>query len=618
VKPLEPLTRREGAALAFILVVALALRVAVILSARADILFDHPVVDEESYVRLARGLVAGASLDPKVWWQPPGLVYALAVVFRLAGPGLLAPRLVQAAVSTASCGLAFHVARRLFTTPIALATAAICAVHGVLVFESGELLPPTWILAADLIAVALLLRAGDVRTPASALSAGVAFGVSAVFAPTVLPFAALSAAWLRRPVLAAALVVGVLVPIAPVALGNWNRGHEIVAVSSNGGANFYIGNNEAYDATLALRPGRHWEELMDEPGRAGASLPGAASSYFARKGLAFYGAHPVAATALLLRKVFLYFDGEEIPRDTDIYAERAASPLLGVLVGRGVLFFPDGLLIPLALAGAVVLWRDRRALFVPYAFAATMAIVTATFFVTARYRVSALPFFAMFASAAVARARASRVVAAVFLVSVVPLNLPTRELSTSFGAEVELYRGLAFLRERHDPRTASLHFRLATTIDPTDARSWFELGNALDVVHDPTAVDAWQHAAALDPWDSRARRRIASALTQRGDVEGAIAALRANLDAHARDDAHYAPDHLNLAFLLAQEHEWGGAIDELRAAARSDPSYFGAHVAGFTRAVRDTPGMDEPRFQSALAGLTRDAASPRDPSAVAP
>ena len=57
--------------------------------------------------------------DTRPWFHPPGLVYALATIFSLAGRGLLAPRLVQALLWTASCGLTYLIARRVFERRVA-------------------------------------------------------------------------------------------------------------------------------------------------------------------------------------------------------------------------------------------------------------------------------------------------------------------------------------------------------------------------------------------------------------------------------------------------------------------------------------------------------------------
>ena len=606
---MEARDRRIAIALAIVLAVGFALRVAYILGQRGDLLFDHPVVDEETYVGIGRALADGHPTDPGAWFQPPGLGYALAVVFRIFGPGLLAPRLVQAVVSTASCALAFLVARRLFSARVALAAAAICAVHGVLVFESYELLPPTWMLATDLGALWLLLRAGDERTPKSALLAGVGFGVAAAFGPTVLPFVLFAAAWLRRPALVGALALGVALPIAPVAWGNWQRGHEVVLVSTNGGVNFYIGNNERYGDTLAIRPGEHWMALQDEPKQVGIFEAGARSGWFYEQGRAFWREHPASAIGLTMRKLYLFFDGPEIPRDTDIYAMRGDSPLLRVLV-TGPPWLPDGLLVPLALVGAVVCWGDRRRLLPAYAFVAMQALVVAAFFVTSRYRMPSLPVLAMFACAGVERiASASRgqraMAAAGFAALAVALNVATRESSTSFAAELDFYRGVASQRHLRQPEHAIEYFRRAAAEDPSDARPWFELGNSLDRIgRVDEAIEAWRRAGQADPWDARPRKRMSIVLAKRGDLDGAIAALMEDIGSRARPDAFYASDHINLALLYAMKRLDSQAIEELGSARAADPVWFRTNIGGFAHSVASTPDLD-PAFRDAVAAAAR-------------
>jgi 4-amino-4-deoxy-L-arabinose transferase-like glycosyltransferase len=630
----ERRARRELVVLALVLAAALVVRVGYILGQRGDVLFDYPVVDEERYVAMARALAHGQTADPRPWFHPPGLVYSLSLVFRVFGPGLLAPRLVQAVVSTASCAATYVLARRWFSGAVALGAAAACAVHGALVFESYELLPPTWILAASLVALWLLVRAGEQATPGRAAAAGVALGVAALFGPTVLPFGAVAAWWLRRPALVAAFVGGVALPIAPVTYGNWQRGREVVLVSSNGGINFYIGNNERYEETLAIRPGEHWDELMSEPARAGVRGASAASWYFTRKGLAFWRAHPLEAAGLYARKLYLYFDGPEIPRDTDLMAARRQSALLRALVWRGPPWLPDGVLVPLAIVGAALCRRERRRLVVPYAFVAEQALVTAAFFVTSRYRVPALPVMAMFAGAGVdgivrawhagaaagTSARAGegvragvgaawrRVAPAVAALAVaVPLNVATRESSVSYAAEADFYRGLERRNYLHDSVAAVDDFRRAIRQDPRDARFWFELGNTLEPLHrSGEAVDAWRHAADLDPTDPRPRRRIAFVLAQGGDLDGAIAALQANLAAHARaDERSCAPDHLDLFLLLARARRFGAALGELRAAQAADRAYTSAKLPGMVRAALDDPHVDDGAFWQSVAAACR-------------
>ncbi len=596
-----PLVQRERVVLLAVLLVALALRLGYVLSQRSDVLFEHPILDEQRYVDDARGLATGHVAEDQPYWQPPGIIYFLAADFRLFGPGLTTPRVAQALVSTAACLLLFAIARRLFGTRVALAAAAMLALHGVLIFESAELLPPTFALTLDLAALWLLLRAGELERARTSFTAGLALGVSALFAPTVLPFAVLAALWLRRPRLILALALGVALPIAPVTARNHRPEGEWVLVSTNGGLNFFLGNNPRYQETFSLRPGRHWEELTDEPRRAGIAQPGAQSAYFARQGRAFFRDEPAHAIGLCAHKLYLFFNGGEIPRDSDLYAARARSPLLAALVWPGPLRFPDGVLIPLALIGAALWWRERKRLALLYGFLALQALLGAAFFVTARHRVPALAIFALFAAAgAVELLRRPRALAA-FAALVVVLNLPTRESTLSFAAESDFYRGVAFLREKHDAATAADYFRRSAAGDPSDPRPWFELGNALDASgRRDEAVDTWKRAAAADPWDVRPLRRASMVLSRSGDLAGAIAAIEANVGTKLREDAIYAPDWLNLAFLRARSGQLDRAIEELRKAARADPLYFGQHAPHLPRA-----DIADPRFAQAIDDLLR-------------
>jgi tetratricopeptide (TPR) repeat protein len=502
-----------------LLFVALALRVGYLVSQRDDLLFEHPILDEQRYVDAAR------QGENRPYWQPPGVIYATALALKIS-PSLWAPRLVQSLVSTASVLILFLLARRFFSQRIALAAAAILALHGVVIYQAWEILPATWILFFDLLALLLIEMEYS-------FFGGLALGVSAIFSPVILPFVPFAAWRLRRPRRIALLLAGVLLPILPVTIHNYSFDHELIPVATNGGLNLYIGNNENYDQTFALRPGRHWEELTSEPERAGIRLPGAQSSYFTRKALAFMSAHPARAAGLYLRKLYLYFNGGEIARDSSI--------------ALSWFHFPDGILIPLALAGALLIFEKR--LWLLFAFVAVQAAVTAAFFVSARHRLPVLPLFALLAAAGAARLNRRSVAALVILL--VLLNFPTRESKLSLAAEKDFYRGVACLREKHDPAGALEYFRAAT--NSGDERAWFELGNSYSTLGRlDEAIDAYGHAAAIDPWDSRAFRRKAIAQTKKDDLKGAAETLRTLIDSHQHEPSHYDPDRNNLEWLEKQ------------------------------------------------------------------
>lgn len=571
-----------------ILVIAFALRLTYVVAQRSDPLFAHPVLDEDEYVKAAHSLVEGHG-DPRPYWQPPGIIYTLAATFEVSND-LVVARLIQILVSVASCGIVFLIGRRLFDPRVGLVAAAITAVHGVLVFECYELLPATWIVFWDLLALWLLLRATDNGKPLAAFATGLALGISAVFSPTILPFVIVAAILIKKPIAIAALVAGVILPIAPVTCHNHQHG-ELVLVSANGGLNLFLGNNADYEHTMAMRPGREWELLTSEPNRHGSPQPGAASTYFSHRALGFAASHPISEAGLLARKTYLFVNGTEIPRDTDIYAAR--SGVLSALVWPRPLAFPDALLVPLGLLGIVALWRERRRLAAPLALLVTLAVTTIVFFVSSRHRAPALPLFALFAGAGAFRialwpARARGIALAALAAGIVVTNVPTWETSQSFAGEADFYRGLAAT----DPAAARAAFTRATEQNPNDARAWFELGNRLE---GRDAIAAWQRAATADPTDPRALRKVVQTLTQLGDLDAAIAAQRSAPTLRASD-------HMNLAFMLAQRNRTSEAIGELHAALAGDEVYVRSHEQSLLDAARTNPAIS-PEFIHALETL---------------
>ncbi|AUX44441.1 uncharacterized protein SOCE26_059050 [Sorangium cellulosum] len=609
--PAAGASRRERLALGAVLAVALLVRLVYLHELRGDVLFDNPPLDEERYATAARRLLGGSPFDHRPFWQPPGILFVLAATFRVAGDGLYAPRLLQALAGTAACALAWVLARRLFGPRVAIASAAVVALHGLLVFAGGELLPAAWAGLLDLAALVLLLDAP--RSAARAAGAGVLLGLAALFTPVVLPFAALAALVLfrtrERRVVPWAFAAAVLVPLLPVAAYNYLRSGELVLISTNGGLNFFLGNNERYLETLAIRPGPRWTELTQEPWRAARiSEPGAASSWFFRRGLAFWAAHPIDALGLYLRKLWLFFHAVEIPRDTDLYAVRAESRVLRALVGPRATGWPDVALIPLALVGIATSLRDRARPLLPLAFVAAQAAVYAFFFASARYRVPCVPVLAIFAAAGVAaiaraapRARAALIAAAAALA--LACVVPVPEATMTPAGERDLYRGLAH-RRLGDVDRAALHLRRATQADPGDPRPWLELGNALDARGQTVeAADAWERAAALDPWDLAPGRLASAARARAGDRAGAIRALEANVAAGKRAPQDYAVEQMQLVALHLDGGDTGAALRALRAAAAASPGHARSRAREIARAHR--AALPDPAFWAAFDALVR-------------
>jgi hypothetical protein len=187
---------------------------------------------------------------------------------------------------------------------------------------------------------------------------------------------------------------GLVLPILPVTLHNALVGHDFVPIASQGGVNFYIGNNPVADGYTAIVPGTRatWWGGHDaavaiaEHARGRALRASEVSRYWTAEGLAFLRADPAAALRLYVRKLYLFWWGAEISNNEHIYFLRRYSLPMQATLWHAGLYFPFGLVGPLALLGMGLAWVRLRARVVPLvAFVALYMISVVLFFVCARY-----------------------------------------------------------------------------------------------------------------------------------------------------------------------------------------------------------------------------------------
>ena len=517
-----------GSSAVIVFVIALALRLAHVLALRSSPYFHRPVLDAETYYWTARALAEGQGWDQLVYWQPPGYPYFLAAIFWLAGPGLLLPRLVQAGLGALTAALACAVGTRVFGRGVGLGAGLVVASYGLLIYYDGELLTPSLAICLLMATLYCAVRAPAEPRGVGWIATGLLSGLTAVVNAPMLVLVPVLAIAARR--WAIYCLVGAAMAVAPVTLRNWVQGGELIFISLNGGINLYLGNNPRYDATVGMRPGQDWQALLRAPRLHGAAGAGPASEFFVARVMRYVLRDPVGFAALQARKIGLLVAGGEIPRNQEIYPARAWSPVLrGLLWKAPGLAFPFGLLLPLAVVGLGVAWRQAPVL---AASLVLLGFTVVAFFVTARYRAPMVPLLALFAAAGVrwaiveatgrARVAAAVVAAAVYLAS----NVGQGPMPVRMNADAE--QGLAHWLEREGrrPEALALYERTARAA--------------------PSSFDAWYGTAQL-----------ATVLGQREKAGAALAAIRA-LD----------PEFSDTALLLARAALDAGCGAEAAAFAR--------------------------------------------------
>jgi tetratricopeptide (TPR) repeat protein/4-amino-4-deoxy-L-arabinose transferase-like glycosyltransferase len=612
---------------------AVALRIAYCLQVRDAPLYLGLGLDAKFYHRWAERIAAGDWIGHHVFFMGPVYPYFLGVIY-LFGGGPFAARIVQAFVGGVTALLTGYLGREVGGRWAGVLAGFMAAIYGPFILFDSEILFP--VLQAPLVAGALLLllRARRAPTPRRWLLSGVMLGVAAVGNGSVLPFAAVAAAWawwqgrsrgkgpsgdriraLRAPALLAA---GVAIAVLPVTVRNAVVGHDLVLITSNAGLNFYIGNGSEASGSYIKPAGLDVER--DPEGKSIAEAaegrplsPSQVSGWWMRRAWKDIGADPFRAARRWGRKLFFYWQDYEIPQIENFAFQRRDSVLL-----RSP--FPTfGMLVALAVMGCALLPARRRDAWILALFPITHSLVIASFFVVGRYRASAVPPLMALAAGGVvflamslrggAYRRGGLALAGAVAVFALTLSNPFHVQRQSGFAQCHFRQGVQLQRAGR-VNEAETEFRRSLELDPSYAPAELNLGSLLAAAGRPDkAVPHFRRATELDPTYARARYNLGSALEDLGDRDGAMAAYgRAS-----RLDPGWPPPLEGMARLRYVAGDFGAAETLFRQLAQmpahadaDDPEEVAEWAAPRGRAMFYLDLMERRRQLGDLLGGTAD------------
>jgi 4-amino-4-deoxy-L-arabinose transferase-like glycosyltransferase len=411
-----------------ILLVALAFRGAYLFEASRRPDFNLFYMDEEYHLEWARSLVSGvweppyAQLKDAPYFRAPLYPHFLAGLLALFGGSTLAVRVVQIILGSISCVLAYGLATKVFGQRTGLVTGLLCSCYWVLAYFDTQLLLPVLLVFLLLAGMLVAFIAAERKSLLIAGLAGLGFGLYAVTRPNILVFFPFLAWWaisLRKhqPAsvkrwFAVLLVAGMILPPVVVTLRNRIVGKDWVVIASQGGVNFYIGNNPRSNGMEAVVPDTRqtwWGGYEDtraiaEKAAGHPLTPSEVSDYWFGEALHFIRSNPVRWARLMLRKAGAFIGDTELPNNEPYEAyRREFVSLRSIPLGFGIVFGLFLVSLPFQLGiGKRSRMAGEAGGAIRSGFIALMLVLVVVysatviaFFVTGRYRVPLVPLFAM-------------------------------------------------------------------------------------------------------------------------------------------------------------------------------------------------------------------------------
>lgn len=569
----EQMTRREIIILLCIIAGALALRIGYQYEMRGNILMERLQLDEAYHDRWARSIAAGDLIGEGVFFRAPLYPYLIGMLYAITGPVPDAVRIAQHLLGSVLVALVYLLSRVLFGRGTAVAASLMAACYAVLICFEGRLLFDflVTLLAFGWVTLAVLW----VEAPSSPRYAllGLVFGLLCTMRPPFLALAVPLFGYIfwrhlrntpRVVPYSLSLLCAFLLPILVVTVRNVVVGGDFVVLASQGGINFYIGNNPESDGITPSVPeagGVAWEnrqvEHIAQQALGRPPRPSEVSSFWFAKGWDFIRTEPLAAAKLLLRKFYLFWSHIEIPNNLSYYSFERASGLLSSL--------PVGfwLVGPLGIAGALLAWKEPRTNLL-LIFLVSYCCIAAAFFVCDRFRLPVVPVLCVFSG---------------YVIDHLIRTVKARRWNVLGLTGAFLGAGALVVN------TNACH------LQPDDSLGEIEVHAhaALDSGDLPGAAELFAHITALDPENSGAHVNRGIALWGMGRIDEAIQAFHSGLGR----DPHLALMNLAQLYFNLQRLDSSLFYAERSIAAR--PFAPGGYIIGAKSmiALQNTRGAEE-------------------------
>jgi len=367
--------------------------------------WNQLLVDSLFHDRWAQSIAGGNILGREAFFRAPLYIYLLGGIYAVFGHALLIARILGNICGLVAVFVTWKISVRLFSKKAAVAASLIHALYPIAVYFESELLVDSFFTLLVELSIWFFLKALDTRNIKTFIVSGLFIGLAAITRPVILALIPLYLLWIWLSAenhLNAFQIIGlmisiIIIVISPVTIRNLIVADDLVLVSSSGGINFYIGNNEnaeGYSAAMPPPAGHNWRikdiEYLAEK-EANRNLKASEiSRFWYNKGFQWIIHNKADFIKLYFFRLYLLMNNLEISNNRNLPLFFSSNPFLK--------FNPlnFGLIISLAIMGLAFLFFKRRLngprLFL-ILFSVLYILIISLFFINARFRLPVIPLF---------------------------------------------------------------------------------------------------------------------------------------------------------------------------------------------------------------------------------
>ncbi|MEW6618754.1 MAG: glycosyltransferase family 39 protein [bacterium] len=391
---LVKLVKKEYVLVGGILLVGILLRLVYIFQLKNNdpyFFAPHAGDDTYMYVTAAKEILEGTFPKTPFGYNPL-YYYFLSLCYLISGYNLIFPRVIQFILGVITCLLTYLIGKQLFNKPIGMIGALLCAVCGTLIFYEGVLLSTALTTFFSCASLFFFLRGKEEGITKNLVLGAVCLGLATLSQPNVIIFLPFILIWMlitykipKKEVITkyAIVLLAFFITISPVTIRNCIYGGKFILLTTAGGFQFWIGNNEHANASFDLcQP--YLNNLQERMKKEGKEL-------YVADVLDFVKREPVKFIKLQLKKFLLLVSKWGVPHQTHYEQGKIYSSLLRlpIIISFDIFFI-------LGLTGIFFSLKSWKKSLLLYGFIFAYSFSVILFVVIERYRPPVLPIMAIF------------------------------------------------------------------------------------------------------------------------------------------------------------------------------------------------------------------------------